>query len=94
MGVLDRLLGRSGPDLATLPGALGDYARMPLPGKQAGLDDLPMLAIDFETTGLDDRKDYLVSVGFVPVDGDDIVYILARHWKNRGRRQRDHPRLD
>lgn len=83
MGVLDRLLGRSGPDLATLPGALGDYARMPLPGKQAGLDDLPMLAIDFETTGLDDRKDYLVSVGFVPVDGDDIVLAGARRFHVR-----------
>lgn len=83
MGVLDRLFGRSGPDLATLPGALGDYARMPLPGKQVGLDDLPMLAIDFETTGLDDRRDYLVSVGFVPVDGGDIVLAGARRFHVR-----------
>ncbi|HSN43471.1 MAG TPA: exonuclease domain-containing protein, partial [Propionibacteriaceae bacterium] len=40
---------------------------------------LKLLAIDLETTGLDPAKDRLLSVGFVPVDGNAVVLAGARH---------------
>lgn len=41
---------------------------------------LPMVAIDFETTGLDPERDGIVSVGLVPLDNSIIRTSQARHW--------------
>ncbi len=43
------------------------------------LTDLPLLAIDIETTGLDPDQDQVLSVGFVPVDGRSIRLGGAAH---------------
>lgn len=46
-----------------------------LPGTPAWsvpLDEAPLLAVDVETTGLNPDKDHLVSIGWVPIDGDAI----------------------
>ena len=42
--------------------------------------DVPMVAIDFETTGLDPVRDGIVSVGLVPMDNGIIRTSQARHW--------------
>ncbi|MBB1022641.1 DNA polymerase III subunit epsilon [Dietzia sp. E1] len=47
--------------------------RTPPPSPATPLDEVRLLAVDVETTGLDPRRDRVVSVGFVPVDGDRIV---------------------
>lgn len=60
------------------PGPLRQYLSTPLPDPAQTTDDLKLLAIDLETTGLDPRTDYLLSVGFVPVDGDLIDLRKAR----------------
>lgn len=61
------------------PGPLLDYLSVPFPEDDVPLDELPMLALDLETTGLDVRRDRVLSAGFVPVDGPRIDLGGARH---------------
>lgn len=61
------------------PGALRRYLETPAPSPQTRAEDLPLLAVDVETTGLDTRNDHLLSIGFVPVDGPVITLAGAGH---------------
>lgn len=54
-------------------GPVRRYLEVPGPGHATPLGELRLLAVDVETTGLDPRRDRVLSVGFVPVDGDRIV---------------------
>ncbi|GAA2157543.1 DNA polymerase-3 subunit epsilon [Humibacillus xanthopallidus] len=54
------------------PGPVRDYLASAPPGPRTDVSDLPLLALDLETTGLDPRADHILSVGFVPVDGLQI----------------------
>ncbi|MBM6399188.1 DNA polymerase III subunit epsilon [Phycicoccus sp. MQZ13P-5] len=54
------------------PGPLRDLLTAPGPGPDTALRDLPLLAVDIETTGLDATTDRVLSVGWVPVDGGRI----------------------
>lgn len=44
------------------------------------LDQVPLLALDVETTGLDSRRDSIVSLGLVPFDLHRIRCRDARYW--------------
>ena len=55
------------------PGPLHDYLSVPLPEPDTPVDELALLAVDIETTGLDPRTDRVLSIGFVPVDGRSVV---------------------
>lgn len=59
-------------------GSLRRYLETPPPEPATPLDELPLLAVDVETTGLDPRRDRIVSLGYVPVDGDRVVLGGAR----------------
>lgn len=59
-------------------GPLRAYLDAPLPGPDTRLADLPLLAVDLETTGLSPASDRILSVGFVPVDGTVIDLSGAR----------------
>lgn len=54
-------------------GPVRRYLEVPVPAGATPLGELRLLAVDVETTGLDPRRDRVLSVGFVPVDGDRIV---------------------
>lgn len=54
-------------------GSLRRYLDTPPPDPRTPLATLPLLAVDVETSGLDPRRDRLLSVGFVPVDGGRVV---------------------
>lgn len=54
------------------PGPLRDYLNTPAPDAATPLAGVRLLAVDVETTGLDPAKDQVLSIGFVPVDGDRI----------------------
>lgn len=54
-------------------GPLRRFLETPPPSPATPLEDLPLLAVDVETTGLDPRHDRVLAVGFVPIDGDRIV---------------------
>ncbi|HYN30739.1 MAG TPA: exonuclease domain-containing protein [Dermatophilaceae bacterium] len=77
---------RKGPDDRRLdalakaaPGPLRDYLEVPFPDPSTPVEDLRLLAVDLETTGLDPRGGHVLSVGFVPVDGLTIDLSGARH---------------
>ncbi|HET7820278.1 MAG TPA: exonuclease domain-containing protein [Ornithinibacter sp.] len=55
------------------PGPLRDYLAVALPAPETPLADLRLLAVDIETTGLDPRRDRVLSIGWLPVDGGRIV---------------------
>lgn len=61
------------------PGAVHDFLATPFPPLTTALGSLPVLAIDLETTGLDPAADRILSIGFVPVDGVDVMLRGARH---------------
>jgi DNA polymerase-3 subunit epsilon len=49
-------------------GALRDFLSVPFPSEGTCLSELPILSVDFETTGLNAITDKLLSVGFVNID--------------------------
>ncbi len=51
------------------PGPLRDYYTTPFPNPDWRWDDVPYLALDFETTGLNRQRDDIVSIGFVDIVG-------------------------
>ena len=60
-------------------GALAEFYQVLQPSPRAPLADLPMLAVDVETTGLSPRDDRLLSIGWVPIDGGTITLAGAGH---------------
>lgn len=44
------------------------------------LKDVPFLALDFETTGLDSDKDEIISIGLVPFDLNRIYLKQSKQW--------------
>ena len=55
----------------------------PLPDGGARVADLEMIALDFETTGLDAQRDHVIAVGWVQVRGDRILMASAREVRVR-----------
>ena len=53
-------------------GPLKAFLSVPFPSLETPLYELPMLAVDFETTGLDAKVDKLLSVGFVTMENTQI----------------------
>lgn len=58
---------------------LADLAEAPLLDRDTPLGGVELLAIDLETTGLDPRRDELLSVGMVVVRGGQVLLGTARH---------------
>ena len=50
----------------SVPG-LNDYLKTPRPEKKTLLNDVELIAVDFETTGLDPSTDKIISMGFCPI---------------------------
>jgi DNA polymerase-3 subunit epsilon len=61
------------------PGALRDFLSEPLPSPRQDYRSADYLAIDLETTGLDLRRDLILSVGYVALTGQRIDLASARH---------------
>ena len=61
------------------PGPLRDYLQTPFVSNKVDCRQLDFLAIDLETTGLDVRRDEIVSVGLVVCHGGDIDLKTAQH---------------
>jgi DNA polymerase-3 subunit epsilon len=57
---------------------LRDYLETAWPPLNRSLSETPMMALDLETSGLDPRKDEIVSMGWVLVDGGRISLSSAR----------------
>lgn len=62
---------------------LRDYYNIPFPDKNADWRQVDYLALDFETTGLDEKKDEILSIGYTSINGScmrlaDATHILTR----------------
>jgi len=60
-------------------GALKDFLSVPFPHLDTLINDLPILAVDFETTGLNAKTDKLLSVGFVVIETEQIKLNSCYH---------------
>lgn len=60
-------------------GPLHDFLSVPFPALDTPLGKLPILAVDFETTGLDAKADKLLSVGFVSLEQEQIKLNSSYH---------------
>ena len=60
-------------------GPLRDFLSVPFPPPDTVLTETPILAVDFETTGLDANKDQILSIGHITVENFDIQLSSAHH---------------
>lgn len=72
-GKRERALRKAGAD-----SALGRHLAVAPPRRSTPTSTVPLLAVDLETTGLDPKTDQILSVGFVPVDGEVVDLSGAR----------------
>ncbi len=61
------------------------YAESQLPSLNTPIQDCELLAMDFETTGLNPKKDSIISVGIVPFTLDRIFLKSAKQWEVKPR---------
>lgn len=59
---------------------LRDYYGAGMVGAQTPLSDVPFVAMDFETTGLNPQRHAIVSIGLVPFTLARIQLPRGRHW--------------
>ncbi|GAA0812113.1 3'-5' exonuclease [Colwellia asteriadis] len=68
-------------------GALRDFLSVPLPDLNTPINQLPILAVDFETTGLNAKEDKLLSVGFIEITQQQMALKSCFHQIIRTKRQ-------
>jgi DNA polymerase-3 subunit epsilon len=56
-----------------------DYLATPFPAPSSDIREVEFLAIDLETTGLDPKRDDILSVGYLTMKGNRIDLGSARH---------------
>ena len=59
---------------------LHDYLAHPWPDPDSDIGDVPLLAVDLETTGLHPRNDHVLSIGWLPIDGLRVDLSRARRF--------------
>ncbi|MBT2785133.1 MULTISPECIES: 3'-5' exonuclease [unclassified Halomonas] len=60
--------------------AIQQFFGTPLPDPETPISEVPMVALDMETTGLDERRHAIVSVGVVPFTLNRIKLAERRYW--------------
>ncbi|MGF1698026.1 3'-5' exonuclease [Vibrio kyushuensis] len=63
------------------------FYEQPIPDQNTPINEVEFLAVDFETTGLDSKKDDIITVGLVPFTLNRIYLNRAKHWTVRPRKQ-------
>ncbi len=61
------------------------YYAAGVPAGDTVLTEVPLVALDIETTGLDPVRDGIVSIGMVPMSLERILASASRHWIVRPR---------
>ena len=59
---------------------LKNFYKLGVADPSTPISDIRFVALDFETTGLDAKKDDIISIGLVPFDLQRIYLSHARHW--------------
>lgn len=60
-------------------GALRDFLSVPFPPPDSDIYKTPILAVDFETTGLDPKSHHILSIGSIALERGDIRLQSAYH---------------
>lgn len=60
-------------------GPLRQFLKTPFPDPDQSICDTPILSVDFETTGFDQKKDQILSIGFVSIDALSIRLNSVSH---------------
>ncbi|MBT2771485.1 3'-5' exonuclease [Halomonas sp. ISL-60] len=60
--------------------AIQQFFGTPLPDPETPISEVPMVALDMETTGLDERRHGIVSIGVVPFTLSRIKLAERRYW--------------
>lgn len=60
--------------------AIQQFFSTPLPDPETPISEVPMVAMDMETTGLDERRHAIISVGLVPFTLNRIKLAERRYW--------------
>lgn len=60
-------------------GPVRDYLSVPFPDNRMDIHEVPMLSLDFETTGLNPVQDRLLSVGYVGIQHAEVQLATAVH---------------
>ena len=60
-------------------GPIRDFYATPPVGKNKLLDEVPIVALDFETTGLNAEKDHIISLGLIEMQHRKIRLNTAWH---------------
>lgn len=60
--------------------AIQQFFATPLPDPDTPIAEVPMVALDMETTGLDERRHAIVSIGVVPFTLNRIKLAKRRYW--------------
>lgn len=60
--------------------AIQGFFQTPLPDGDTPIAQVPMVALDMETTGMDERRHAIVSIGLVPFDTNRILLAERRYW--------------
>jgi len=60
-------------------GPIKDFLSVPFPDPKSSVENTSILAVDFETTGLDPVKDQILSVGSIVMNNSEIVLSSAYH---------------
>lgn len=68
-------------------GALHTFLETPFPSSKSDYRDVPCTCVDFETTGLDNQKDHILSMGMVDVGPAGVELATATHVIVRSPRQ-------
>lgn len=70
----------AGRALRSQDGALKRFFETPLPDPSTPIAEVPMVALDMETTGLDERRHGIISIGAVPFTLNRIKLAERRYW--------------
>lgn len=83
MSILTKLLGYERQRkrlLSKAPeGPLREFLSEPIPDMNCPYTQVPLLALDFETTGLNPKVDHILSAGYLDVDHSEIVLGSSHH---------------
>jgi len=60
-------------------GVLKEFLSVPFPVPGDKVDNIPILSVDFETTGLSPKKDQILSIGFIAIENNEIQLASAYH---------------
>lgn len=83
MGIFEELFGLNAKRKRALTkapkGPMKDFLSVAFPDNNLPLDQISILAVDFETTGLDSNKDQLLSIGYVEIKQGKVLLSTATH---------------